>query len=334
MNNGTRKVCRQWHSALVAGFVLAFFAYTGNGVAADKSIAKPQDVVGKSNDVVVAKVDGTPIYQSEVNAGLPMDWFGASDNDLKNAKFERLIWETIVARFLSKTGMKVESAEIDAAVEDLRKNPPSAGCMCCRFVSLEQFMSLNGYDMAELRREIANNIGMDRHLAAEWNKSSAGVDKASDQVAARVRSEYMKVSHIFFNTFQKPDSQKDPEKVRNVALSKAKDALQRLANGDTFEHVAAAMSEDALSNRKGGLLGCIPREAFDPAFAAAVDNLKPGECSKPVETQWGVHVIRRETMTDADILNVVRDEYVSDKMRTIRRDLINAADVERLWKPK
>lgn len=94
------------------------------------------------------------------------------------------------------------------------------------------------------------------------------------------------------------------------------------------------MSEDAMSNKKGGLLGCIPCEAFDPAFAAAVDNLKPCEYSKPVETQWGVHIIRRETMTDADILKVVREEYVSDKMRSVRRDLINAADVERLWTPK
>lgn len=333
MNNAARDMCWQWHSSLAVACALTVFTYTWNGNAADTSVAEPH-VIAKSNDVVIAKVDGTPIYQSELNSGLPMDWFGGSNNDLKSNKFERLISETIIARFLARTSVKVESAEIDAEVENLRKNPPPAGCMCCRYASLEQFMRANGYDMADLRRELANDIGMNRHVVAEWEKTSAGVNKASDQVAARVREEYMKVSHIFFNTFQKPDFQANPERVRNLALSMAKDAMQRLARAETFEHVAAAMSEDAMSDKQGGLLGCIPRDALGDKFSAAVDNLKPGEHSAPVETLWGVHIVRRETMTDADILNILRDEYVNDKMKTVRNDLLDAAKVERLWKPK
>ncbi len=356
MHNKSGSVCKCWNSALAAGCGLAFFAYTSdslatgtssvdvlraavfsplttNGATADTRAAAPH-VAGNTNDAVVARVDGAPIYESELNAGLSKDWFGASNDDLKTSKLERLISGTIIASFLARTGIKVESSEIDAEVENLRKNPPPAGCMCCRYASLEQYMRANGYDMAELRREIANDIGINRYLTTEWDKNSTGVSNASDQVEARIRREYMKVSHIFFNTFQKPDFQRDPNSVRDLAMGNAKDVLQRLAKGFTFENLASVLSEDAMSKTKGGLLGCIPHDAMGSAFASAVDNLKPGECSKPVETQWGIHIIRRETMTDSDILQIVRDEYVASKMTALRNDLFDAAKVERLRKPE
>ena len=347
----------RWYSAFAAGYALAFLMHTGNAAAADTSSVEvlratvfsalstngdnastsatlPRDADVISNDVVVARVDGAPIYQSELNAGLPRDWFGASNDDLKASKLERLIFGTIISRFLDKNGIKVESSEIDADVEDMRQNPPLAGCMCCRYASLEQYMRANGYNMAELRRDLANDIGMNHYLAAEWDKSSPGVNKVSEQVEARVRKEYIKPSHIFFNTFQKFDFQKNPTAVRDLAMNNAKDALQRLSRGATFENLAAVMSEDAMSKTNGGLLGCIPRDVMGLKFAAAVDELKPGEYSKPVETPWGFHIIRRETMTDADILQIVRDEYIAGKMNVVRNDLFDAAKVERLWKPK
>ena len=339
MKHKATNLWRQGHSAFVKAFVmgcmLAFLAYAGDGTAADTSEAK-HPAANATGTVVVAIVNGEAILEGELNAGLPRTWLGlgATDTTIKAAKYERLISAAVVRQFLARSKITVSNDTVTAEIEALRKTPPAAGCSCCRYASLEQFMRDQGYDMDELRRAIVNDIGMNKYLTAEWDKNSLGVEKASDQVEARVRSEYVKASHIFFNTFQKPDFQENPDKVLDVAWSNARDAQQRLARGEKFEDVAATMSDDAMSNTKGGLLGCIPRNAFGSAFSSAVDDLKPGKSSKPIETQWGIHIIRRETMTDADILKIIRDEYVADNMETTLRRLLDAAKVERLWRPK
>jgi len=317
------------------GCALTILACTGDGTAADPSESN-HPAISATATAVVAIVNGEMIRQSELDAGLPRTWLGlgGTDTTIKAAKYERLISEAVVRQFLARSKVAVSNDMVIAEIEALRKTPPAAGCSCCRYASLEQFMRDQGYDMAELRQAIANDIGMNGYLTAEWDKNSVGVAKASEQVEARVRSEYVKVSHIFFNTFQKPDFQENPDRVLNIAWSNARDAQQRLARGEKFEDVAAAVSDDVMSKTKGGLLGCIPRYTFGSTFSSAVDALKPGQSSKPIETQWGIHIIRREVISDADILKVVRDEYVTGQMETTLRNLMDAAKVERLWRPK
>lgn len=335
MNDKVGRVFNGWHSAVAVGCIWCLLNPFKTGLPTDAPELK-HPVVDTAGTAVVAVVNGEVIREGELNAGLPRAWlgWGGADTTIKAAKYERLISAAVVRQFLARSKITVSNDLVTAEIEALRKTPPAAGCSCCRYASLEQFMRDKGYDMDELRGAIANDIGMNNDLAAEWDKNSAGMEKVSDQVEARVRSEYLKVSHIFFNTFQKPDYQEDPDGVLRIARNNAWDAQQRLARGEKFEDVAATMSEDAMSNKKGGLLGCIPRNALGSAFSSAADDLQPGKFSKSIETQWGIHIIRRETMTDADILKVVRDEYVAREMEATLRNLMDAAKVERLWKPK
>ena len=55
-------------------------------------------------------------------------------------------------------------------------------------------------------------------------------------------------------------------------------------------------------------MGCIPRDALGRQFAEELEALKPGEFGRPVESPWGFHLIRREPLTDADLLEVLRDD--------------------------
>lgn len=72
----------------------------------------------------------------------------------------------------------------------------------------------------------------------------------------------------------------------------AEKALARLNKGETFAAVAKDSSADS-NAAHGGELGWMPKEAMPPAFASAVQTLKPGShTSEVVQTQYGWHIIK------------------------------------------
>jgi peptidyl-prolyl cis-trans isomerase D len=66
----------------------------------------------------------------------------------------------------------------------------------------------------------------------------------------------------------------------------------RIAKGEKFEDVAREASDDSVSGTDGGSLGRGGRGRFVPEFEDALYNLRQGELSQPVSTQFGLHLIR------------------------------------------
>lgn len=73
----------------------------------------------------------------------------------------------------------------------------------------------------------------------------------------------------------------------------AKDLQKKIADGKSFEELARDFSLCS-SSKQGGLLGEFPRGRMVPAFEKALLELKQGEVSGIVRTQFGYHLIRRE----------------------------------------
>jgi peptidyl-prolyl cis-trans isomerase SurA len=67
---------------------------------------------------------------------------------------------------------------------------------------------------------------------------------------------------------------------------------ERIIKGERFAPLAVAYSEDRASATKGGELGMRSREELVKAFADAAFNLKPGQVSNIVETEYGFHIIQ------------------------------------------
>lgn len=65
-----------------------------------------------------------------------------------------------------------------------------------------------------------------------------------------------------------------------------------ILNGAKFEDVAKRESADTVSGAQGGSLGRGGRGRFVEAFEKAAYALTPGEISDPVETQFGLHLIK------------------------------------------
>jgi peptidyl-prolyl cis-trans isomerase D len=87
---------------------------------------------------------------------------------------------------------------------------------------------------------------------------------------------------------QRQVSAADSAAVRARALQ----ARSRILGGEKFEDVARAESADSTSAVQGGSLGRGPAGRFVAPFEAAIKELRTGEISQPVLTQFGYHLIK------------------------------------------
>ena len=285
-----------------------------------------------SNTPVVARVNGEEIREAELLDGLPRRWFGLGgiDSRHKAAKYERLISAEVMAQYLAREGVKVDEKSIDAEIERLRVNPPSSGCGCCSYTSLRQYMREEGFTMEELRRQAANELGIEKAIEISWERKPLSERSPDAFARERIMMFYLKASHIFFSTMEKPEHERIHGEAERMAHSQAQQAMRRLQRGEAFEQVAADMSDDVYSRGQGGNLGMVSRSIMGTTFSDAVDALEVWGVSGPVRTAWGIHIIRRENITHTDIMDVLRREYAQRRRTEIQQAAEEGSVVERL----
>lgn len=96
-------------------------------------------------------------------------------------------------------------------------------------------------------------------------------------------------------------------------IAAAQDIKARIEAGEAFEDLAKELSDDVGSAQLGGSLGSIAPGAMVPEFEEVVFALtEEGELSDPVTTEFGVHLIRLDTITpeSGKPFDEVRDEVI------------------------
>lgn len=103
-----------------------------------------------------------------------------------------------------------------------------------------------------------------------------------------------------------------------VARTQIEALATKLQNGGDFSSLAAANSSDPGSKDKGGSLGWIKRGQMTGKFEQALFELKKGELSAPVETEFGWHLIRLDDLRDAQV-RLFEDPEVQRQLMTTYR---------------
>lgn len=88
--------------------------------------------------------------------------------------------------------------------------------------------------------------------------------------------------------------EKDRFRVKHILLAtegEAKAIYNRLEKGADFDSLAGDYSIDRRSAERGGDIGYFTADDIDPAFVSAVERMKVGSYSRPVETPYGYHII-------------------------------------------
>ncbi|MGA1071191.1 MAG: SurA N-terminal domain-containing protein [Pseudohongiellaceae bacterium] len=125
-----------------------------------------------------------------------------------------------------------------------------------------------------------------------------------------------RASHILFET--------GPSLSVNQAREAASAAIARLDAGESFEALALELSSDQVSAEEGGDIGFSDGSAFPIEIEEALEGIEVGETVGPVETEFGVHVVK---LTEDNSAVFQSFEEVSGR---IERDL-KAAQVEQLY---
>ncbi len=294
---------------------------------------KPKPVESRPRHGAAATVNGETISREDVDAGIGRDLIGSMLEDVRQTRLDHLISSLAVRQYLAKQGVSVTDTAVDQKVADLRKNPPSSGgCPCCTYKSLDGFMAANSMCLSDLRNIVRNDLGMTKHVDALWNAEfppGAERGKLAANERSRVEQTYTKMSHIFFKTAQQPDFAEYPDAVREKAKGKAMDVWQRLQKGDDFAKLAENTSEDFTTRSKGGSLGCIPKDTFGRDVQNACEAAKLGDATPPVESPWGFHVIRCQRLTEANVVDILRTEYLNRKEAEIYASIRTNAVVQR-----
>ena len=107
-----------------------------------------------------------------------------------------------------------------------------------------------------------------------------------------------------------------------IAERKLKNLKTRIEQGDDFEELAKANSDDTGSAVDGGNLDWSVTSNFVPKFKEVAENLKPRTISEPFKSRFGWHIL--------EILETRKHDNSNEAMRAEAREQIRQRKIEEL----
>jgi len=129
---------------------------------------------------------------------------------------------------------------------------------------------------------------------------------------------------------------------KKQASKKLLDIRQRIRNGEDFDDLARIYSDDSVSAANGGDLGWVSPGQMVQPFEQVFEKMPLNEVSEPVETQFGVHILRVEDRRDKNISkelmrvradNILRRQRADREFQQWIRELQEGAYVEHVADP-
>lgn len=250
-------------------------------------------------DKVAAVVNRDVIALSEVQQRAAPELSRLNDPDprkrseqraqLMKTALDTLIGEKLMEAEITEMGISATEGEVDELVNDVRKQNNITDP-----AQFEQVLTAEGLTMTTYRDMLRKRILRDRLLRMKVGPKVKVTEedlKAAYNQYARVEGEDSEVHarHILVAV----DPKATEEQVA-AARKKAEGIAQEARReGMDFSALARARSEGP-SAADGGDLGWFKRGVMVQAFEKVAFNLKEGEVSEPVRTNFGWHVLKVE----------------------------------------
>ena len=250
-------------------------------------------------DRVAAVVNNDIISLSEVEkraapelAKVDQDAVGSERAQKRAAALKKtldtMIDEKLVDMELKELKVTITDKEVDAAVDEVKKSYNLTD------EQLQQAVAREGYTIAEYREQMRKQIGRYKLISEKVRKnvkvSEADVKTEYDRMTRSEGEDYeVHVRHILI-AIPRNASQTQVDQAKRKAAAVAQEARQP---GVDFAELAKKRSEGS-SSSDGGDLGFFKRGTMVPEFERVAFNLKTGEVSDPVRTQFGWHVLKLE----------------------------------------
>lgn len=118
------------------------------------------------------------------------------------------------------------------------------------------------------------------------------------------QGEKINTSHILIKL-----SPVDSDKQRTLAL--ADSLYDIIQSGSDFGEIAKQYSQDKSTAAEGGDLGSFNIKELIPVYAEKINNMEPGQCTEPFESQMGVQIVK---LTDRQKPRELTPEHDWDKI--------------------
>ncbi len=134
----------------------------------------------------------------------------------------------------------------------------------------------------------------------------------------------------------------DSNVAKSQATKRALEIRKRIVDGEDFDALARIYSDDSVSAATGGSLGWVSPGEMVPAFEEAFNELALGDVSLPIETQFGVHILRVEDRRKKNVTEQLKRVQADNVLRRQRagreygqwvRELLEGAYVKHVAKP-
>lgn len=250
-----------------------------------------------SSKNIVAKVNNQDITSKEFT-----DTFNMVKNQIKsNPQYNKDVWNK------DYNGKKL----IDAVKENVMDN------LIMEKILLKQAQKQNiTASSKEIDDEYNKEKLANKDITKEEAKNNLLINKLIDSWTKDVKISDEDIKKYY----ESNKSQFEVVKASHILVADEKTANEiynKLMQGADFAQMAKQYSIDTSTKDKGGELGEFPRGTMVQEFDNAVFNLKAGEISKPVKTQFGYHIIKSEGIT-VKSLDDVKD-YIKQNLEDSKK---------------
>jgi peptidyl-prolyl cis-trans isomerase SurA len=264
------------------------------GLSSVPAASRPQAEVQQAANYIVAVVNSEPVTNIEVQRELQrlVQQMTQQRRALPDRKemarqvLDNLINQKVQLQSASETGIRVDDAAVDQAVQNIARQ--------------------NQMDVAELQRRIAQDGLAFSQFRAQLREQLILTRLREREVEPRVRVSDLEVDQYLRDQQSNTDPASTEINLAQILVSvpdnataqqidalqgKAKKALERSRAGDDFAVLVREFS-DAADRANGGQLGLRTADRYPPLFLEATQNLEVGAVSAVVRSAAGFHVLK------------------------------------------
>ncbi|MCA9662119.1 MAG: peptidylprolyl isomerase, partial [Myxococcales bacterium] len=269
----------------------------GKAATTKKETGDIPDPVATVNDKAITAEDFRSIYDLKVKkySDRGREIPPSADRRYRKSITDRLIYQEVLRQEAAARGINYDEDKLREREEQQRRGIKDWEKHLGRRGETET--SLRDMYVAELLElkllEVDGKLTVtDQEVDEEYEKVKPNYHSDKERVHA---------AHILIPIGPQPVNPHDPgsepseaekAKQKEEALAKAEEIYKLAAAPDAnFEELAKEHSIGPSAD-KGGDLGIFTKDRMVEEFSAAAFKLKPGEISKPVETKFGIHIIK------------------------------------------
>ena len=298
----------------------------------EKDSSDIPDPVATINSKAVTAADFRSIYDLKVKkyADRDREIPPSADRRYRKSITERLIYQEVLRQEAAARSVEHDAADLTAREEQQRRGIKDWEKHLQRRGETEE--SLRNMYIAELVElkllEVDGKLTVtDQEVDEEYEKVKPNYHSDKDRVHA---------AHILIPVGPQPANPHEPASEPDEA-EKAKWKEEAMAKAEEIYRLASAADADfeALAKEhsigpsadKGGDLGIFTKDRMVEEFSAAAFKLKTGDVSKPVETKFGIHIIKcvgkyePGDLPKAALVDQLRERLRQRKLHQGRREL-------------